>query len=112
MSIRYRTDIKKGDTIDADQVVAVVMEVHENGDILVEKNIGQRRNITLRKQTWQYSWDPVYKKQAKDTDVSAPVTRQLTEDDVRRIVREELASRASKVESALRSFLDELFDAA
>lgn len=54
-------------------------------------------------------WEPAPKTDGVQNKTTIP-SAHVTEDDVRRIVREELAARASKVESALRLLLDELFD--
>jgi hypothetical protein len=69
------------------------------------------RAAATRKRIENHCWES---DQCESFVVTAqkPIQIGITEDDVRRIVRDELAARADKVESVLRSVLDELFDAA
>jgi len=101
MKIRYRRDTMEGQV--NPHVVATILSVGANGTLSVERSVG-RKNVSLSTHTWKVNWEPI------PATMIAPVITSITEDDVRRIVREELAARANKVESALRSLMDELFD--
>jgi hypothetical protein len=105
MKIRYRRDVLHGKCADPD-VIATVLSVHDDGTIEVRRNKGKRREVFLRKQTWRATWEPA------NDEFEAPTTKNnaLNEAAVRRIVREELDHRFRGIESAMRNFLDELFN--
>lgn len=107
MVIRYRQDTKLGTANPT--LTAVIMSVNSFDESLtIERNMGRRRT-SLSRSVWMGEWEPAPKTDGVQNKTTIP-SAHVTEDDVRRIVREELAARASKVESALRLLLDELFD--
>lgn len=89
-----------------------VTSVLGDGSIRVlTENRNGKKTVHLVEKTWKTNWEPVQggPKSTASSKESSP-SPGLSEDDVRRIVREELANFARRVESATRSFLDELFD--
>ena len=108
MKIRYRAGVNLKSKMHPD-AIATIVSVFSDSTLYIEKDRGVVKKVRLAKNTWMTNWEPV--PSTTDESVHAEM-RFLSEDDVRRMVREELASRAGKVESALRSFLDELFDVA
>ena len=107
MMIRYRDGVNLASKAHPD-TIAKIVSISDDLKLQIEKDRGVKKNVRLSRSTWMSDWEPVPEK--KDTQDMVSTSMSFTEDDIRRIVREELASRANKVESALRSFLDELFD--
>lgn len=110
MKIRLRE--KRKITRQAPDTTAKILEVSSIDNSIRIERFGSRCRFTkLSEKTWKSDWEPEPINPAiEDINKCRGTIDLLSEDDVRRIVREELAARANKVENALRSLLDELFD--
>jgi hypothetical protein len=100
MKIRYRRDHKHPQhNMD---VIATIVNISEfDQRLTIERDRGTQRKTTLSHRVWSKEWEPL----------PIEVCSQITEEEIRRIVRDELAAFARKAESAARSFLVDLFDA-
>lgn len=105
MKIRYRAHMRRSSDHDPN-TTGEILSVLE-GDVLRVRttNANGTRTVSLASKTWKAHWEPVSK------SPSTVVISSLTEEDVRRIVREELGQFARKTESATREWLDSIFNA-